>query len=281
MLRTAFKSFMNSFKILIDNESICAIWYDELNNWGDALNPLLMRHISGKTPFLVTKYTVNIQDKPIYSAIGSMLDTNFLNGCGDNKIVIWGTGMMSWQGRLRVRPKKICAVRGPLTRKILLKQGYECPEIFGDPALLYPKYYKPNMIKKYKLGIIPHYIDKDNTLLRNFENNSDTTIINIRAGINDVVDKICSCQRIASSSLHGIIAADAYGIPSTWIKFSEGVLGDGFKFIDYFQSIGRSDKKPLIIQNSSSIDTVMDEFYSYKLEIDLGDLLDVCPFIKS
>ena len=69
--------------------------------------------------------------------------------------------------------------------------------------------------------------------------------------------------------LHGIIAADAYGIPSTWIKLSDGVRGEGFKFFDYFKSVGRTDEGPFIIREKIIIDAILDRFYSYKLEIDL------------
>jgi len=270
-------SIVNTTKILFDKNLILTIGYVS-KNWGDALNPILIQKISGKKPLIVTKYTFNIRNRSVYSAIGSVLErANFLNS-GHNNLIIWGTGLISDQGKIQVRPKEICAVRGPRTREILLKQGYNCPEIYGDPALLYPRFYKPKCNKKYKLGIIPHYIDKKNQFISNFQNDPDTLIIDICGGINNVIDQICNCQKVASSSLHGIIAADAYGIPAAWIKFSNNVTGSGFKFLDYFESVGRIDDMPFIIQKSSSIDDIFNIFYQYKLDIDLNLLWDVCPF---
>ena len=72
--------------------------------------------------------------------------------------IVWGTGCIA-PGRIGQTPKKIYAVRGPLTKKELDKRGISCPEIYGDPALLFPQIYNPKIEKKYKLGIIPHYID--------------------------------------------------------------------------------------------------------------------------
>jgi hypothetical protein len=43
------------------------------------------------------------------------------------------------------------------------------------------------------------------------------------------------CQSVASSSLHGLILADAYGLPTRWIQESSSVIP--FKFYDYFASI--------------------------------------------
>lgn len=260
LLQSALRSVYNTVKLLLDENAILIIGFDS-KNWGDALNPVLIQKISGKTPLIATKYTYHIKSGPVYSAIGSVLERANTNNCGHGNLVVWGTGFISSQGRLKVQPKKICAVRGPLTRELLLKQGYECPEIYGDPALLCPKFYRPESRKRYKLGIIPHYVDKNHAAINNFQNNPDVIIIDILGGIRNVVDQICSCQKIASSSLHGIIAADAYGIPSTWIKFSDNVVGNGFKFFDYFKSVGRIDDGPLVIHKNSSIDDILDTFY--------------------
>lgn len=277
LLQSAPRSVYNTVKLLLDENAILIIGFDS-KNWGDALNPVLIQKISGKTPLIATEYTYHINSDPVYSAIGSVLEKANANNCGHGNLIVWGTGFISSQGRLKVQPKEICAVRGPLTRELLLKQGYECPEIYGDPALLCPKFYRPESRKRYKLGIIPHYVDKNHAVINNFQTNPDVLIIDVLGGIHNVVDQICSCQKIASSSLHGIIAADAYGIPSTWIKFSDNVVGGGFKFFDYFKSVGRIDEGPLVIQKNSSIDDILDTFYQYKLDLDLNELWEICPF---
>jgi len=280
VLRSALRSAHTTAKLLLDENALLVIAYHS-KNWGDALNPILIQKISGKTPLIATKHTYNVRNIPVYSVIGSVLEMPNINNCGHGHLVIWGTGFISSQGRLNVQPKEICAVRGPLTRELLLKQGYKCPEVYGDPALLYPRYYKPNVQKRYKLGIIPHYVDKEHIFLNNFRNNSDTLIIDIESGIHNVVNQICSCQKIASSSLHGIIAADAYGVPSTWIKFSDNVIGNGFKFFDYFKSVGRTDEEALVIQEGSSIDDILDTYYNYKLDLNLNELWETCPFRRN
>ena len=264
-------------KMLFDTRKINALWF-ESRNWGDALNPVLIQHVSGLKPFLIREYTINPKNEPIYTVIGSFLQTPLLTDRMLKNTIIWGTGFISESGRLHGTPKKICAVRGPLTRENILKTGLQCPEVYGDPALLYPRIYKPTIPKKYKLGIIPHYRDKGNNLLKNFKNVPEITIIDIEGPINSVVDKIVSCTYIASSSLHGIIAADAYGVPSVWIKLSDNVIGEGFKFRDYFGSVGRSETEPLVVGPETMADDVYDTFYNYKIDIDLNELLDVCPF---
>ena len=73
-----------------------------------------------------------------------------------------GTGFQVWKWKNNKKPKKILSVRGPLTRKRLLELDYECPETYGDSGMILPYFYYPEIKKKYKLGIIPHYIDGEN-----------------------------------------------------------------------------------------------------------------------
>lgn len=60
-----------------------------------------------------------------------------------------------------------------------------------------------------------------------------------------VIDRMLSCKRIVSSTLRGLIVAYAYGIPNAWIEFSGRIKGDGTKFLDYLQSVGRSAPQPI------------------------------------
>ena len=265
-------------KMLLGTKKINAIWW-ESKNWGDALNPVLIEQLSGLKPFLIQEYTKNLKNEPIYTVIGSILQWPMLKK--ENLLrntIIWGTGFMIESGRLQGEPRQICAVRGPLTRDNILKSGVKCPEIYGDPALLYPRIYRPSVNKECKLGIILHHLEKENNYVKNFEHSHEIKLIDIEDPINTVVDQICSCKYIASSSLHGIIVADAYGIPSVYLEFSDKVVGNGFKFRDYFASVGRSETEPLIVSENTTIDTILDRFSHYKIDIDLNQLLDVCPF---
>ena len=69
--------------------------------------------------------------------------------------------------------------------------------------------------------------------------------IDIKAPVIEFLNQVASCDFIFSSSLHGLIAADSLGIPNKWVKFSDLVLGNGYKFKDYYSVFGLEDEKPL------------------------------------
>lgn len=239
------------------------------NNFGDNLSTFVVHKISGEDVRNVKRWP---GDEVVYVAIGSILH------CAPAGSIVWGAGYMSANSRMRKQPLKICAVRGKLTRDQVIKQGFSCPEVYGDPALLCPKYYDPVITNKFKLGIIPHYVDQDSVLLDRFRKDPGIHFINVRGPINKIMDEINSCERILSSSLHGLIVADAYGIPSLWIKLSDKVVGGGFKFRDYFSSVGRKNNEPLILNNSMSMDFILNSFEEYRIQIDLDKLWEACPF---
>lgn len=252
-------------------------WYKS-NNWGDALNPILVEYISGKKPTWVDfpnwkNFFKFLPSQDIYLVIGSILAKGV-----DKNTIVWGTGFISITDKIRTKPKKVCAVRGPLTRELLLRQDIYCPEIYGDPALLLPRFYKPNVKKINKLGIIPHYVDTDNVVLDKFRKDRRILIIDIRKGIKEVVNDVCSCETIASSSLHGIILADAYGIPSLRLKFSNRIVGGNFKFMDYYMSVKKINFTPLIMNKSITFQDMLQSFEDYRIRINLDRLMDSCPF---
>lgn len=247
-------------------------------NLGDELNYYLIRELSDKHIYnLINLYVRRV---PNYCCIGSIVDSM------PNKYsYIWGTGAMLEERRICCRPLKVCAVRGPLTRQYLLEQGIDCPEVYGDPALLLPLIYKPVRTKKYKVGIIPHICDFDSPLVGNLaRQKKGKELIIIKMGDyadwHDVIDEITECEFIVSSSLHGLILSDAYGVPNVWVEFSDKVVGNGFKFRDYFASVGK-DSKAVPIRVTAQ--TKLAELLSHKerwhpIEIDLSKLIDACPF---
>jgi hypothetical protein len=63
-------------------------------------------------------------------------------------------------------------------------------------------------------------------------------VIDVRREPEAVFRDVAACESILSSSLHGLITADSFRIPSAWAGLSDKVIGDGFKFRDYFSSLG-------------------------------------------
>ena len=269
-----FIAYLKVLRVLVVGTFVCskkAFWFSDANNFGDVLTPHLFNFLGvNKLVKIDTQYYAFEN----YITIGSILSK------ANERSIVWGTGFISEDSYFKNgKPKKVCAVRGPKTRKKLLEFGVKCPEVYGDPALLLPRFYEPKKeSKKYKLGIIPHYIDKDNEWLGLIKR-EDVLIIDIQnKNIFEFIDQVNRCEKIISSSLHGIIVGDAYGIPSLWVEFSQKIMGKGFKFLDYFQSVGRKDKVAIMIDESISIKYLLNCFYHYEIQIDLTKLIESCPF---
>lgn len=270
------RKLVNTSRLWRGKDSVVLRWATEgiiSQNWGDKLNPYMAERISGRSvvhradvyPFPV---------RPIHYWIGSHLAT----ACSDPNAIVWGAGFISADIPINGRPREIHAVRGWLSNERLKKVGLTAPDVVGDAALLLPRMYKPKPTgKRYALGVIPHCYEWSEPFFNQARQWDDTLLIDITDGIEEVVDQINSCDRIISSSLHGIICADAYGIPSVWLHASNKPKGDGFKFRDYFSSVDRPDTNPVIVTESSSREFLEDQFFDYKIKIDLNALWQACP----
>ncbi len=255
------------------NDDSVFLSYDaHRNNLGDILSPIIANHFGSKKVIRISKRKSHKVEH--YFMIGSILQR-----C-TSKSIIWGSGLISENSICKEKPKNVLAVRGPLTRKKLIEQGIECPEIYGDPALLLPEVYPASNIKaKYKLGIIPHFLDKTDPWLKKFSEMSEVKIIDIqnKKPLN-VIDDMLKCEKIISSSLHGLIISDAYKIPSVWIQFTNPIEDDNFKFQDYFASVKRSVNKPFIFNEFKNLDNILQVFEDYEIHINLEDLKNSFPF---
>jgi autotransporter strand-loop-strand O-heptosyltransferase len=240
---------------------------DPTKNWGDVLSQFLLEHFSGKK--------LNKDDVFYFDDAAYMLDKNGkIVGIGSSmKYVrpddyVWGTGCID-EYNIGNKPKKVYSVRGPLTRDILLERGWDVPEIYGDPALLFPTIYNPDVEKKYKFGLIPHCVDffsLDGLKSINHMEDMGIKIINVTAGVYEFIDQIKECEIILSSSLHGLIAADAYGIPNHRVKLSKLILGGDFKYLDHYASVKREHYEPLQLTDSTTIHEIE------SLKFETGDI---------
>ena len=231
-------------KIKLSNQ-IPMFYYSRVTNFGDILNVYMVEKLSNKKALPIDPKSFNFKN---YFVIGSVF-----SGV-NNKSIVWGTGIMFAHSKINHKSIKVHAVRGPKTRELLLKSNISCPEVYGDPALLLPKLYAPKITKKYKLGVIPHYVDKNDPWVKSLASNDSIKIIDIQnSDVESFVDELLECENIISSSLHGVIVGDTYGIPSMWAELSNKVAGSGFKFLDYFESVKRDATKAKLTTQSTLI----------------------------
>ncbi|MBW4360376.1 polysaccharide pyruvyl transferase family protein [Flavobacterium taihuense] len=230
--------FLNTIRLFWWNEKV--IQGKSKENYGDVLGKYLVEKISNKKVVFAWPKKFSILDwfAPIYVTVGSILANV------NHKCIVWGSGIIDQ--KTPIKNAAFLAVRGPQTRNYLLTFGYKVPEVYGDPALLLPKYFNPKIEKKYKYGFVPHY--NDYKLVQHwFEDNPDVLLFDMMT--NDVESKtveFLQCEKIISSSLHGIIIAHAYGIPAVWQKFSDKVFGNDIKYQDYLESVQLSFYQPEI-----------------------------------
>lgn len=248
----------------------------QMRNWGDSINPIFASCLTGKKVISVDieamkRYPANYPDT-MYLGIGSIIHH------ANRNTVIWGSGLQE-PLRLREKPMKICAVRGPMTRQALLDQGLECPEIYGDPALLLPRIYSPeDRPKSYKLGVASHIKDVRSPLFDKYRNDPSVKFISMRAHGLGLIDEFLECENIISTSLHGLVIADAYQIPTLWIKVSNLIPGNDFKFHDYHASINSNISSAAELDGSQTVSELADRCERRKLDIDLDNLLAHCPY---
>lgn len=243
-------------------------WWDNTRNFGDLLGPWLVKRMTGLDVTWVPKH------EPHYVTVGSIL------GRVSPSSVVWGTGSFGSEHAGQItRGDRYLSVRGPLTRARLEMFKQSCPSVYGDPALLVPDYHPPVAQQKFELGMILRWSEAKRK--RHFDVEG-VKMIDLETGdIEKTLDDITSCKRIISTSLHGLILADAYGIPNAWLIADTG-HGKEHKFWDYLLSVHK-ERNPVefdITQKGLCMSQLLDvfDFDDRSLDIDLDSYRDSCPF---
>jgi hypothetical protein len=235
-------------------------------NLGDALSAVVVGAIA-RRPIVRASFGAKSERLAAVGTIGHALHRG--------KVHLWGTGFDMERDRTGAttgyQPPEnteivVHAVRGRKTAEALRRRGVDVPESYGDPVWFLPKIFPEIQPKCYDLGVIVHISELEkptaNALVRAAikryripEHLADQVhIINTYApatieGLREKVDEIVSCRRILSTSLHGLVIAEAYGIPCAWFATYPGepgeILIDGNQPIDhrmkdFYSGVGRN-----------------------------------------
>lgn len=232
------KNSLNKYKQFYINSNVRLFYFNGAINFGDRLNIDLMNYLS------VDYVPVSIEEANCL-CIGSILDELLLTKSRtlrySSLVHIFGTGFMMCKedpNERFNRPVRICALRGKLSLercKALQNSSLE-DVVLGDPGLLVKRMFSE--IRKehcYDVGIICHMKDKDSPYLSKINLKEKSVIfIDISQATRDFVSQVNQCDFILSSALHGLICADAFGIPNRWLVISGNVEGGDYKFRDYY-----------------------------------------------
>ena len=209
-------------------------------NFGDALGPWLIEKMMG-TPAI---YVHPHEDIHHYVLSGSVL-----NHIGPRSEV-WGTGIASMCEGIN-NNATFRMVRGPISAFMARCNDCIVPDnVYGDAALVLPKILSPAKGKSHTYGVVPHYVDSA-TVMEAYRDKwnspGEVKIINPFSPVEKFVEDVTSCRMIVSSSLHGLVVAQAYGIPFRWVTFTDKILGTGIKYWDFLMSVGLAgwESKPV------------------------------------
>jgi pyruvyltransferase len=234
-------------------------------NFGDFLSLVLVERIVGSPIKVHQNYPKNTYR--VLLAVGSIL--SFAKD-GD---VVWGTGI---NGKLpnksdyRFKHLDVRAVRGPLTREFLRDNfAIDVPEVYGDPALLFPRLF-PEFVRakepKHPYIIIPHYSE-----CRLFPKEDVDNVVYPTEPWTDVIAKILDSSFVIASSLHGLILAEAFGIPARMLRVTE--TEPLFKYHDYYLGTNRP-----AFRYATSIEEALEMGGEAPFECDLYKLYNAFPF---
>jgi pyruvyltransferase len=235
-LRSLLFEGRNQMKILLErwiaySERRCLYWWqpgDGRVNAGDHLSRTIVEAMLGLRDLELRHKR---EPKHRLFAIGSVL-----HQARDGETV-WGSGINGKipEQRHRFSQLDVRAVRGPLTRDYLQARGIEVPDIYGDPALLMPLFYPEPLLEvepTRDFVVVPHF----NEPVGKYARYVDRLVLPDQKPM-AFLRQLLSARRVVSSSLHGVILAEAYGRAATYLDSGNGE--SRFKYDDYYQGTGR------------------------------------------
>lgn len=190
-------------------------WAGGVSNFGDELGPTILERLGRDVERVLT-----IEEADLL-ACGSLLEDAAANA--KPGAVVWGSGLM-WGETTDLSHLDVRAVRGRLTK---LACGLR-DVVTADPGALVPELW-PKPPTRRNIGVVRHYVDQE-------EYPWAAATIDATAPVDEVIEFIGSCRQVASSSLHGLIVAHAWHLPTLRLPHPD-VAGRDFKWADWLSGL--------------------------------------------
>lgn len=255
------------------------VYYTKVENMGDLLNELIIEDLFGYE-VVKSEGRFDIDTTGIGSGLNGLfpkksqaeiLPKRMLYSVYDkltSPMQIWSTGFISYPTEVEIPLRQninIACVRGELTKKRLAEiTNRNLDNVHtADGGLLASELLKQKVPKKYAVGIIPHYKEINESYFKQLAGGyKNSLLINLADEPLKVIEQIASCECILSTSLHGLIVADSFGIPNTRLIFTDNLKGDGYKFNDYYSAFGIKEHKIIDLNktHAPSIEEVINDY---------------------
>lgn len=234
-------------------------------NVGDRASPEIVSAVSGQPTVRFTR----IHD-PHLLAVGSLM------AMATPQSRIWGTGVMHPDfGTGSPLTENIYALRGKLTHTALRNAGIEVPDVpLGDPGYLMPTLagIGKSDVPRYRLGVVPHLVDRGNQSLKRLLSEADVADLDVHNDPDHFLRTMAECEAVISTSLHGLVFAEALQIPNLWVTVSDGILGGAFKFNDWFSTTAAPQSKACPVTVNDTVDNLISRAELHDSTIDVEAL---------
>ncbi|MGA0838999.1 MAG: polysaccharide pyruvyl transferase family protein [Pseudomonadales bacterium] len=214
----------------VSSASIGLYWSRSKPNFGDALAPLIVARISGRPVRWAPLWRADLV------ALGSLLG-RLRERWWQPRVHVWGAGFIEPVVPHATR-HLIHATRGPLTARALGLDPASVP--LGDPGLLADQLMPVLRVQPRRRGtvVVPHYRDRGHPLLSTLAARPGLRVLDVFQPPLELLEAIRGADCVLSTSLHGLIAADALGVPNAWVTLGDQLRGGHFKFLDYYAAFG-------------------------------------------
>jgi hypothetical protein len=168
---------------------------------------------------------------------------------------------------ISVRGKKSCDV---------INRKFKFTPIIGDFLLLYHRFVKFDVIKKYEIC----FILNNNITVNNYNSCMNYTTTDV----DDQLQAINMSQHVVTDNIYYVIISHSYGIPATLVTLNPTNIRDRCIIDDYYSTFHTGQINPIILQTilhpmeTSIIKKFPQPILPYSSEY-IDTLVDICPFV--